>query len=608
MNMNQNNGSFYGQQNQYGQQPQQQFNQQQQQQGSFYGGGQQQQQNGYGQQQQQNGYGSQQQVNPMNGGGGAEESKWKKAHDPNSNKDYWYHIETKETTWTMPAEQAQQGMNGNSLNAQQDQQQKRMSAQMAVNSGSVIHFDAAWGSDSDEDGDGDGDDSWDDDKDDSSSDDGLDVYDPNKQAKKALGNTLVNDEPSDSEEDDQKPQNPLGDEDEVLVADTSSKYWNIGEAEGQKYPLSAYADKYFQKKKHGGMFKSTGVAALLRYAPYKKVKHALKKVDAKLDKQAQQTWKNVNSYMGLRKSSKGSSGHVEKLLRFALKAPEEIRDEIFCQLCKQTEGNPSVDSLIKGWKLMAICCAIFPPSDEFANYLSSYLFSKTKEAGAVGQYATFALQSLDRTMEVGQRRIQPMELEIQRIEEKQPISVKVYFLDGTFRTLLVTSQTRAQQVTASLAQALRLNHGESFGLFEMEEPRPGWEKQVYAKREVMERQAKIDDLQHMPYDRELEVNERIMDVYSSWSRSSKKKQRTIRFVFKCKLHSKAQENSYSRNGWKIAFLTVVWHVVHGMYPLEEEDACHLGALQLQATHGLREQSFYVPGIVQDACHLGALQL
>merc|ERR1719242_1554785 len=325
MNMNQNNGSFYGQQNQYGQQPQQQFNQQQQQQGSFYGGGQQQQQNGYGQQQQQNGYGSQQQVNPMNGGGGAEESKWKKAHDPNSNKDYWYHIETKETTWTMPAElaqQAQQGMNGNSLNAQQDQQQKRMSAQMAVNSGSVIHFDAAWGSDSDDDGDGNGDDSWDEDKDDSSSDDGLDVYDPNKIQKQVQGNTLVNDDPSDSEEDDQKPHNPLSDDEEVLVADTSSKYWNIGESEGQKYPLSAYADKYFQKKKHGGMFKSTGVAALLRYAPYKKVKHALKKVDAKLDKQAQQTWKNVNSYMGLRKSSKGSSGHVEKLLRFALKAPE----------------------------------------------------------------------------------------------------------------------------------------------------------------------------------------------------------------------------------------------------------------------------------------------
>ena len=36
-----------------------------------------------------------------------------------------------------------------------------------------------------------------------------------------------------------------------------------------------------------------------------------------------------------------------------------------------------------------------------------------------------------------------------------------------------------------------------------------------------------------------------------------------------------------------------------MYPLKKEDACHLGALQLQATHGLREKTFYVPGIIQD---------
>merc|ERR1712130_834649 len=166
MNINQQQqGSFYGQQ------------QQQPQQGSFYGQPQQNQygqpQNQYGQYQQQNAYG-QQQANPMGAGGGAAESKWKKAHDPNSNKDYWYHVDTKETTWTMPPELA--GGGGGQQKA--DDQQKRMSAQMAINSGSVIHFDAAWGSDSD--GDDNEDDSWDDKEDDSSSDDGLDVYDPNK--------------------------------------------------------------------------------------------------------------------------------------------------------------------------------------------------------------------------------------------------------------------------------------------------------------------------------------------------------------------------------------------------------------------------------------------
>lgn len=37
---------------------------------------------------------------------------------------------------------------------------------------------------------------------------------------------------------------------------------------------------------------------------------------------------------------------------------------------------------------------------------------------------------------------------------------------------------------------------ESFGLYETEEPIPGWEKSVFEKRDEMERQAKIDDLQN----------------------------------------------------------------------------------------------------------------
>ena len=194
-------------------------------------------------------------------------------------------------------------------------------------------------------------------------------------------------------------------------------------------------------------------------------------------------------------------GHVEKLIRFALKAPEELRDEIYIQLVKQTTKNPKQDSLYKGWSLLAICCSIFPPSDEFACYLAVYLASRMKEAGKVGNYATFSLQALDRTMEVGQRRIQPLDAEIKRIEEMQPISIKVYFPDNSFRILSVTSQTRASQVETALAGALRLNHAASFGLFEMENPEPGWEIKVYENRQVMDRQQKIDDLQNMPFDR-----------------------------------------------------------------------------------------------------------
>ena len=303
--------------------------------------------------------------------------------------------------------------------------------------------------------------------------------------------------------------------------------------------------------------------------------------------------------MGNRKSGKPSMGHVEKLIRFALKAPEELRDEIYIQLVKQTTKNPRSDSLYKGWSLLAICCSIFPPSDEFACYLSVYLASRMKEASKVGNYATYSLQALDRTMEVGQRRIQPLDSEIKRIEEMQAIPIKVYFPDGTFRILMVTSQTRASQVELALSKALRLNHSASFGLFEMENPKPGWEIKVYENRKVMDRQQKIDDLQNMPFNRELEMNERIMDVASSWKRSKKKQDRNIRFVYKCKLHSKAQESSYSRNGWKIAFLSAIWHVIYGYYPIEEKSAIELASLQLQGINGLQENSFYENGVIID---------
>lgn len=480
-------------------------------------------------------------------------------------------------------------------------------AEQAVKFGqqSVYNIQTGWDSSEDEEEEDDNDgDSWNDnsgnEEESSSGDDGLEQV-VNGGKKKDQGQTHVITDPSSSESDmDQKNDNPFGnDEDEVLVEDDSDKYWTIGETQGDKYKMAKYADKYFQKDKHKkGLFKKQSVSEMLQWAPYSNVKHAFRKLDSKLNTQAKQTWKNICSYMGDRKSSKKSEGHIDKLLKYALKAPEELRDEIYIQIMKQTNKNPKKQSLMQGWRLLSIICSIFPPSDEFACYVAVYLFQQSKEAGDVGDCATFALKALDRTMAHGQRKMQPSPDEIQRIEHREPIHIKVWFLDRTFRVLLVTSQTKASQVEKALADAFRMRHPESFGLFEMEEPKPGWATEVYKKREQMDRQAKIDALQHLPFDRELEVNERIMDVMASWKRSKKKKDRKLRFVYKCKLFSKAQEGEYSRQGWKVAFITAVWHVRHELYPINEDHAYRLGALQLQATHGLKDQKdFYAPGVL-----------
>lgn len=39
-----------------------------------------------------------------------------------------------------------------------------------------------------------------------------------------------------------------------------------------------------------------------------------------------------------------------------------LRDEIFCQLIKQTNGNPEADSLVIAWIIFCLCTAAFSPS------------------------------------------------------------------------------------------------------------------------------------------------------------------------------------------------------------------------------------------------------
>ncbi|XP_042876227.1 filaggrin-like isoform X4 [Penaeus japonicus] len=50
-----------------------------------------------------------------------------------------------------------------------------------------------------------------------------------------------------------------------------------------------------------------------------------------------------------------------------------LRDELFVQICRQTTENHKRDSLRRGWELLAICLAFFPPSDKFSPYLAGYI-------------------------------------------------------------------------------------------------------------------------------------------------------------------------------------------------------------------------------------------
>lgn len=67
-----------------------------------------------------------------------------------------------------------------------------------------------------------------------------------------------------------------------------------------------------------------------------------------------------------------------ELLRHCLEHPnKELRTEVFCQLIKQVTANPSPDSTARGWELIVLCLATFPPAPDLENYLECELSNKT---------------------------------------------------------------------------------------------------------------------------------------------------------------------------------------------------------------------------------------
>ncbi|KAJ8389029.1 hypothetical protein AAFF_G00124260 [Aldrovandia affinis] len=137
--------------------------------------------------------------------------------------------------------------------------------------------------------------------------------------------------------------------------------------------IQNWASKHFNKHTQGLFRRKVSIANMLAWSSEPIKKPMIVTADRGVKKEAVEIFKLVQMYMGDRRAR---TDPLSVALEVSVKgwSCQGLRDELYIQLCRQTTENFRYDSLERGWELMAICLAFFPPTPRFHSYLEGYIY------------------------------------------------------------------------------------------------------------------------------------------------------------------------------------------------------------------------------------------
>lgn len=240
-----------------------------------------------------------------------------------------------------------------------------------------------------------------------------------------------------------------------------------------------------------------------------------------------------------------------------------LRDEVYCQLIKQTNhvSHPNSPANRAHWHLLTCMSCTFLPSRGILRYLKFHL-KRIRElfpGTEIELFAHFISESLKRTKA---REFVPSQEEIMALLTRQEMTTTVYCHGGGSCKISINSHTTAGEVVEKLIRGLAME--DSRNMFALFEHNNNIDKAVESRTLVADVLAKFE---------RLAANEEDEDD-SQWK---------LYFKLYCFL----DVESMPKEGVEFAFMFEQAHqsLTRGHFPAREETLQHLAALRLQFLHG-----------------------
>ncbi|XP_072260073.1 pleckstrin homology domain-containing family H member 3 isoform X1 [Pyxicephalus adspersus] len=239
-----------------------------------------------------------------------------------------------------------------------------------------------------------------------------------------------------------------------------------------------------------------------------------------------------------------------------------LRDEVYCQVIKQTTDHPEPDSLtnLRYWQLLTCMSCTYLPSPAVLRFLQSHLhrtqnhFPDTE----MEKYAGFILESLDKTK---QREFVPSYEEISVLIQRQALMCTVHYPGSGTCKVPITSHTTAEELVADLIN--KLNLSSSRNIFALYEQNNQYEQALAKATIVADTLTRFENL------------------------TCKEKGFETRWRLYFKLYCFLDLEDIPKDSMEYSFLFEQVHesVIQGYLPTNEETLQSLAALRLQFLNG-----------------------